>query len=425
MARAGRKDRGLLSKPDSTGKPGKRVKLLWYVRLYHEGRERRFGSFPSKTKAREFYEKAKLEQKEGRFFPERYQIGGYAKLEDVLNDYLDAFTGRSKRDEQRYKKTWLDLLPGARLNSITPALLEKLRAQLSEGGRSPQTVNRYMQFLRRVLNKAVRDGKLASNPVSRIKMFKEPAGRLRFLSPEEEKTLCEAVGSECTPWVRLAILTGMRQGEQFSLRWEHVDFERGLITLPATKAGGVQYVKLNQEAKAILRDLDAKATKAQAVAEAEAIAGKKSTAAQRSVWVFPSENPETHADPRNFYRRVYLPKVKETGLDGVTWHTLRHTFASRLAMSGATEGTIAALLRHSSTALVRRYAHLSPSHLQEAVEKVASFGRADKAAEAPQETPGAAVTQEEQAGAGTGDAAPNPPVSVPTVTETVTAGQGQ
>ncbi len=195
--------------------------------------------------------------------------------------------------------------------------------------------------------------------------------------------------------------------------------------MPATKAGGVQYVKLNAEAKAILRELDAKAAKAQAVAEAEAIAGKKGAGVKRSVWVFPSENPETHADPRNFYRRVYLPKVTETELDGVTWHTLRHTFASRLAMSGATEGTIAALLRHSSTALVRRYAHLSPSHLQEALEKVAAFGRADKVAEPPQKTPETAVKQEEQAGAGTGDAAPNQPVSTPTVTETVTAGQGQ
>lgn len=58
MARAERKDRGLLRKPDLTGK------LVWFVRLYHEGRERRFGSVPTKTKAREFYEKAKLEQKE-------------------------------------------------------------------------------------------------------------------------------------------------------------------------------------------------------------------------------------------------------------------------------------------------------------------------------------------------------------------------
>lgn len=62
-------------------------------------------------------------------------------------------------------------------------------------------------------------------------------------------------------------------------------------------------------------------------------------------------------------------------MEGVSWHTLRHTFASRLAMSGASEGTIAALLRHSGTSLVKRYAHLSSSHLQQEVEKVAAFGR--------------------------------------------------
>ncbi len=414
MARAGRKDRGLLSKRDSAGR------VVWYVRLYHEGRERRFGSFPNKTAARDFYEKAKLEQKEGRFFPERYQVGGYAKLAEALDEYLAAFTGRSKRDEERYKKTWLELFPGARLNVLTPARLESVRAQLGEGGRSPQTVNRYMQFLRRVLNKAVRDGKLASNPVSRIKMFKEPAGQTRFLSPEEEQTLCEAVGQECAPWVRLAILTGMRQGEQFSLRWEHVDLERGLITLPATKAGGVQYVKLNQEAQAILRDLDAKVAKAQAVAEAEAIAGKKDAKTPRSVWVFPSENPETHADPRNFYRRIYLPKVKEKGLGGVTWHTLRHTFASRLAMSGATEGTIATLLRHSSTVLVRRYAHLSPSHLQEAVEKVAAFGKRECPATSPTREAEKEAPPDERAGEQNLDVTP---IAVPTVTGTVTGQQ--
>ncbi|MGZ8382150.1 MAG: tyrosine-type recombinase/integrase, partial [Nitrospira sp.] len=138
------------------------------------------------------------------------------------------------------------------------------------------------------------------------------------------------------------------------LRWEHVDLECGVLTLPTTKAGGVQYVRLNDEAKGLLRGLDSW---------------------QFSVWVFPSENPATHADPRNFYRRRYLPTVKELGLTGVTWHTLRHTFASRLAMAGVTEGTIANLLRHSSTALVRRYAHLSPSYLQEAVEKVSAFGK--------------------------------------------------
>ena len=144
------------------------------------------------------------------------------------------------------------IFPAARLNALTPTALESARAHLSEG-RTPQTVNRYMGFLRRVLNKAVRDGKLASNPVSRIKMFREPAGKTRFLSPEEEGTLCGKIGASYAGWVRLAILTGMRQMEQFSLRWEHVDLERGVLTLPTTKAGRVQYVRLNEEAKRLIQ----------------------------------------------------------------------------------------------------------------------------------------------------------------------------
>jgi len=136
--------------------------------------------------------------------------------------------------------------------------------------------------------------------------------------------------------------------------------------------------------------------------------------------VFPSENPATHADPRNFYRRVYLPKVKEIGLDGVSWHSLRHTFASRLAMSGSTEGTIATLLRHSGTVLVRRYAHLSPSHLQNEVEKVAAFGKvADRQTGRNEPT-----AEQSEAGEPVGEEEPvegQPTlISVPTVTGTVT-----
>ena len=137
-----------------------------------------------------------------------------------------------------------------------------------------------------------------------------------------------------------------------------------MLTLPATKAGQVQYVRLNEEAKGILRRM-------QAVAEAEGIAEPR----KRSPWVFPSEVRTTPIDPRNFYIRNYIPAVNVAGLTGVNWHCLRHTYASRLAMNGATESTIAALLRHSGTGLVSRYAHLSPSHLQAAVEGVARFGK--------------------------------------------------
>jgi hypothetical protein len=94
-----------------------------------------------------------------------------------------------------------------------------------------------------------------------------------------------------------------------------------------------------------------------------------------SVWVFPSDKPEMHLDHHNFYGRVYITALKDAKLEGVTWHTLRHTFASRLAMNGQGPSTIAALLRHSGTELVARYAHLSPTHLHGALEGVSGFGK--------------------------------------------------
>jgi site-specific recombinase XerD len=94
--------------------------------------------------------------------------------------------------------------------------------------------------------------------------------------------------------------------------------------------------------------------------------------------VFPSENPDTHLDHHNFYARVYQPALVTAKLPGVTWHTLRHTFASRLAMNGQGPSTIAALLRHSGTDLVARYAHLSPTHLHGALEGVSGFGKATR-----------------------------------------------
>jgi integrase len=59
------------------------------------------------------------------------------------------------------------------------------------------------------------------------------------------------LGPVYAPWARLAILTGMRLSEQFKLRWADVDLDRTLITLPETKAGKVQFVRL--KAKEILR----------------------------------------------------------------------------------------------------------------------------------------------------------------------------
>jgi len=392
MARAGRKDRGLLSKKDAEGRI-----VGWIVRLHHEGRERRFGAFTTKTEARDFYEKAKQEQKQGKFFPERYQHGGYELVETIIDAYMKGNLKKSRKEDQHHADWWKARLAGKRLNHITPAVIEEIQSELFRTGYtrqkrkkdkepvvrlpfSKQTVLHYLKFLRHVLNLAVRDGKLERNPFARVELPKVTANRTRCLTPDEETKVLEALGPTYGPWARLAILTGMRKTEQFTLRWSDVDMERGIVTLSTTKAGGVQYVHLSEEAKATLRSLDSW---------------------QRSVWVFPSENPARPIDGRNFYGRVWMPAVEKAEIEWATWHDLRHTFASRLAMNGAAEGTIAALLRHSSTALVRRYAHLSPSHLQAAVAGIMGFGKASA-------TPSTAMRETAQEAVD----------SIPTVTET-------
>ncbi len=353
MARAGRKDRGLLSRKDSTGK------ALWYVRLYHEGHERRFGAFKNKTDARDFYEKAKQEQKQGRFFPERYQHSRKELASAVIANYLTTLPTSGKKPstiavEQYYGQWWTDRLTGKALHAVTPALLDQTMADLAAARKTPQTILHYLKFLRHVFRWAIGRGVIEKSPFASVKLPTVRAGKTRFLSLEEEALLCLAIGQPYDAWIRLAILTGLRKSEQFGLRWADIDLERGLITLAHTKSGGIQYVHLMDEAKQILSRL---------------IPGNT------SVWVFPSENPETHLDHHNFYARVYQPALVTAKLPGVTWHTLRHTFASRLAMNGQSPSTIAALLRHSGTDLVTRYAHLSPTHLQGALEGVSGFGK--------------------------------------------------
>jgi hypothetical protein len=83
--------------------------------------------------------------------------------------------------------------------------------------------------------------------------------------------------------------------------------------------------------------------------------------------VFPSENGATPLNSQNFINRVFRPALRAAKIRDFSWHDLRHTFASRLAMAGVDVRTIQELLGHRTLAMTLRYAHLSPAHKRAAV----------------------------------------------------------
>jgi integrase len=70
--------------------------------------------------------------------------------------------------------------------------------------------------------------------------------------------------------------------------------------------------------------------------------------------------------------------MAKAGIENFRWHDLRHTFASRLAMSSVDIRTIASLMGHKDLMMVMRYAHLSPEHELEAVSRLVGFGTSPK-----------------------------------------------
>lgn len=345
-------NRGLRSRINAAGEE------VWYVYLSIGGRMQHFGSFATAQQARDFYQQAKTEERQGRFFPEAHKHQA-APLLRTLIDAWEIDPGRpSAKQDQTYKTWWLDRCARLTLTDCTPAWIDEQRRHLERQGLAPQTVLHYLKFLRHLLNRAVRDEILPGNPFTKVRLPKVAPAAVRFLSPAEERRLLKALAPRDRRIIRLALVTGLRSGEQFSLRWEQIDWRSRTLTLPRTKAGQPQYRLLSREAVALLTDLKRQA--------------------KASPWVFPSRTGESHLIAKNFYHRQFLPAIEKAKLPHLTWHHLRHTFASRLAMSGQSDQTIAALLGHASTALVKRYAHLSPSHLKEAIEHASRFSGSHK-----------------------------------------------
>jgi integrase len=122
------------------------------------------------------------------------------------------------------------------LSEITLAMAEQYKAQRFAIV-DPATVNKELNCLKAMLNKAAAWKHLKTHPLVGMKLPKEPPGRLRYLTLAEKDRLLEACADPLyrRPIVELAIHTGMRRGNIVKLRWADIDLKRRIILLPKTK----------------------------------------------------------------------------------------------------------------------------------------------------------------------------------------------
>ncbi len=354
MARKGGQDRGITQRKDRTG---------WWVRLYANGRQKWF-KCDTKSQAKALYGRLKADIREGTFFPEKFAPRKDITLRAWIQRCLEGSTNRGVENERRYGRRW-SLLLGNRmladvsredLRQVQVKMRAKLRPRPTNAPKEFQpkrlwtdaTINRHLSYLRHVLMLAVKDGKLTSNPVSGLKFFPEST-RTRFLSGDELKRLQGVMSKSDWKLVAFAVETGLRREEQFRLRWDQVDLEHGILTLPLPKGGKTRHVPLSEEAKTILRSFDS---------------------FLRSAWVFSGLiDVAQPMDSRAFLRRAFERGLRQAGITGVCWHTLRHTAASRRVAAGVDLVSVKEILGHRSIQTTLRYSHLDPKHLQDAVNQ--------------------------------------------------------
>lgn len=248
-------------------------------------------------------------------------------------------------DEQRLAKL-LPMIGNVPADRLNPARLEETLSQLKGSGIANSTVNRYHSLISSIYSSGIRFGRVAFNPASRVKRYRESEGRVRWLRPEEEErirgVLRNVVQHEAE--FDLALHTGMRRGEQFWLRWRDVDLERGNLTV--TGKTGTRHVVANQTAIAALQKLLAIG----AVRE----------------FVCPDNDGSSKRDCRTWFTEA----IAQAGVTDFHWHDVRHTFASRLVMRGVDIRTVQELLGHKSIVMTQKYAHLAEDHRAAAVAKM-------------------------------------------------------
>lgn len=329
----------------------------WYLDFRHNGvrYQRRLGRHITRQVARELatVQRAAILRGESGIGPKKRKDIDFEKAKEQFLAWVE--TNKRPRTMRGYRQCLVHLshsFQGKRLSQISAFDVERHKKRRVEA-HARVRANREIACLKTLINRCKDWGFYeGANPATAVKKLEEPQRRLRYLEPDEEGRLLAAAPELLRSLIVVAVNTGLRIGaEALTLRWPDVDLDRGTLTVLAAYAKNKRTRTVNLNSRAI-----------------EALTALK--AAARSEYVFSKRTGQ----PYGSMEKPFAKACARAGLagSGVTLHTLRHTFASRLVMAGVDLRTVQELAGWADLSMVQRYAHVSQEHKARAVERIAA-----------------------------------------------------
>ncbi|MFZ7127542.1 MAG: tyrosine-type recombinase/integrase [Desulfobacterales bacterium] len=308
-------------------------------------------------------EKRQLEEEEKKAAEQEKEAEAIRNITwaEVWEKYLEHSEATKSKNSVRTEKilaAWIGkgVSESTPICSVSPFHLEKIRSAMTKAGKSARTIQYALGTVRAVINYAKRNDLFdGDNPVGKIRMPSFDNRKMRFLTHDEASLLLEKLAGTSLDVHDKALLSlhaGLRLGEINSLTWADTDLERGLLTLRNTKNGKTRAAFLTDQAKAMLK-------------------ARRQEDANPTDLVFPARGGEkSYWTSATFARTVKAMGLNEGITDRrqkVTFHTLRHSFASWLVENGTDLFVVKELLGHSDFRMTSRYSHLGQNTLQSAV----------------------------------------------------------
>jgi integrase len=317
---------------------------FWYLTFYVRGRRvQESTGTADRRKAEKIYALRMAEVERG-----EYAQSAKVTLAQFGQQYME-YAKANKRSWLRDEQIMAHLTQAfgkLRLDDIGVPRIEQYKVQRICTV-APATVNREIALLKHLYNLADAWGfYFGKNPVKGVRFLAENNEMFRVLSEEEEARLLPYCSPYLQDLVMFAINTGLRLGEILNLKWREVELENATIKILVKKNRRMLDMPVNENALRILKGWHG---------------------IRKTEYVF--YNPETGGQWKDLW--LGLKKAcRKAGLDDVTWHTFRHTFASRLNREGADLVTVKELLGHSDIKTTMRYVHTNREAKQRAVARL-------------------------------------------------------